>query len=134
MIQNCASHSQVLQSHKWQDRLILILSIDTNVGLYQDQINELKKDENGLIERRLKVYKITPTEYSLGLNDNNFVESDILYKEFKKNDTQFEVFLIGLDGGIKLSKTGLLTIDELFVKIDGMTMRRKEIRQKNQKK
>lgn len=124
------SYSHDLSAHRWKERLILILAADTNVKLFGDQVDELLKDEKGLIERRLKVYKITPTKYSFGLKDKNFIGSNIFYKEYKKTNTVFEIILIGLDGGIKLRKKGLLTIDELLSIIDRMPMRQAEIREK----
>ena len=40
----------------------------------------------------------------------------------------FEVVLIGLDGGIKLRQTKLVSLDKLFTLIDGMPMRRNELK------
>ena len=133
MITNSIYHSQDLSSHQWKDRLILIIAADTNVELYQKQIIELLKDEEGLTERRVKIYNVTPNKYSLGLKERVFIQSNILYQEFKEYDSDFEVVLIGLDGEIKLRKKELLTINELFVRIDGMPMRRQEIMEKEKK-
>ena len=130
MITNSLSQSQDLSSHKWKDRLILIMVTDTNIELYQKQIDEFLKDERGLAERRLKIYITTPAAYSLGLSESNFIQSNELYKKFKGSGSEFEIILIGLDGGIKLRKTELLTLRDLFVIIDGMPMRRREIMEK----
>jgi hypothetical protein len=53
--------------------------------------------------------------------------------EFGDNDIliptkNFEVFLIGLDGGIKIKQTKPITLEELYQKIDAMPMRRSELR------
>ena len=56
-----------------------------------------------------------------------------LFEKYSENG-QFEVILIGLDGGVKLRKSELLSSEELFTVIDGMPMRRAEIRRsKNDK-
>ena len=134
IITTSMSYSQNLASHKWKDRLILIMTTDTKSELYLKQIKEFLKDEKGLLERRLKFYKITPTAYSFGLDEDNFTQSDTFYQKFKDIESEFEIILIGLDGGIKLRKRELLTLEELYVKIDGMPMRRNEIMNKRENK
>jgi putative N-acetylmannosamine-6-phosphate epimerase len=68
--------------------------------------------KKGLAERDLKVF-INPES-----------------KEMQKlrNETGFEVILIGKDGGVKKRKTELMTTEELFAIIDSMPMRQSEMR------
>ena len=46
-------------------------------------------------------------------------------------DVPFEISLIGLDGGIKLSQNEILTAEKLFGIIDQMPMRRIEVENNN---
>ena len=49
------------------------------------------------------------------------------------NDKEdFEVILIGLDGGIKLQQTEVLKKEALFNIVDAMPMRRNELNRKNE--
>ena len=41
------------------------------------------------------------------------------------------MILIGLDGGVKLRQTEMISLDKLFTLIDGMPMRRREIKNEN---
>lgn len=124
--------AQNLNHHRWENRLILILTNDTSAPEYQKQIDEFKSQQKGMDERKLMVYHITPNQYRTGLKENNnWKKSTDLYSQFNKGKKDFEVILIGLDGGIKLRQDELLTCQKLFSTIDVMPMRRAEMRNKN---
>ncbi len=76
------------------------------------------------MERKILVYHILPERYKIGLKSEDKWEKNTSLKIL---DVQFEVNLIGLDGGIKLSQKELLTAEKLFSIIDRMPMRRIEI-------
>jgi hypothetical protein len=42
----------------------------------------------------------------------------------------FEIFLIGMDGGVKLRSKTPISVEELYAVIDAMPMRRREMRDK----
>ncbi len=121
------SHSQDLKAHKWKNRVLLVLSQDVNNGVYLSQIQELKSNEKGLNERKLLVYHLMPSQFKKDLKNGTWKSSESFYKTYKKTKAEFEIILIGLDGGIKLQQTQLLSCPNLFSIIDGMPMRRKEI-------
>ena len=56
-----------------------------------------------------------------------------LTEEVLNEKEDFEVILIGLDGGIKLQRTELLTKEDLFKITDSMPMRRDELTKKCEK-
>ncbi len=120
--------AQDLSDHQWKNRLVLILTESKSLGVYKDQINELLTDRPDLEERKLVIYSVMPDQYKKGITSQEWVNSKDLYDEYKKAEDEFEVILIGLDGGVKLRQTKLLTNDKLFAIIDGMPMRRAEIR------
>ena len=49
--------------------------------------------------------------------------------EYSTGADEFAVVLIGRDGGEKLRSAEPVTVEELFGKIDGMPMRRRELRE-----
>jgi hypothetical protein len=127
------ANAQDLASHQWNDRLVVIIShLETHPDL-KKQISELLTDENGLRERRLKVYQVLPDAYKMGLDKQaNWKKSEALYARLQRPGADFEVLLIGLDGGVKLRKNEVVKCEELFGLIDQMPMRRAEMRRKGQ--
>jgi hypothetical protein len=126
------SSAQDLSKHRWENRLILLITDNETNSTFQSQIAEFRKDLNGLNERRLIIYQVMPQEFKTGLNGANKTKSDRLYKDYKKTGSGFEVVLLGLDGGIKLQQNELLPLEKLYAIIDAMPMRRREIERSKQ--
>lgn len=125
-------NAQDIESLKWENRVLLVLSDSPLNNLFKNQIQELHKDIKGLNERKLKVFQIHKDFYRIGLElDSKIHKSENLYNNYHKEDSDLEVILIGLDGGVKLRQEELLTLESLFATIDEMPMRRREM--KNQK-
>ena len=119
------SFGQDLKEHQWENRVLLILSDDG--ALVKKQIEILQKKSEGLKERKLIIYRIYPKEYFKGIN-NHHASFPSNYSQLKKKKKNLEIVLIGLDGGVKLRQTELLDLEKLFTLIDGMPMRRQELK------
>ena len=124
------SFSQELKKHQWKNRLVVVVTNDIKSKEYVDQINILKKELSELEERKIMVYSILPKKYTSGLLNKEWISSTKVYNRLNKKKESFKVFLIGLDGGIKLNQSSVLTKDKLFTLIDGMPMRRQELKNK----
>lgn len=122
--------SQDLDKHKWQNRLIVILTNDTQNETYKKQVNVFHDEDEGFKERKLLVYHVKAGEYKTGFENENWKKSTQLYDRFKKSESDFEILLLGLDGGVKLRQDELLTVKKLYAKIDVMPMRQREIESK----
>lgn len=122
--------SQNIASHQWENRVLLVLTDDTDTTTFQNQIKEFQAHENGLTDRKLIVYQIKKHSYTVGLKDEAWQDSSKLYKTYKTAKGPFEIILIGLDGGIKLRQSHRLNCEELFKTIDVMPMRKEELRDK----
>lgn len=132
LIWTSMGNAQNLSSHKWNDRLVIMMAKNPSNEILQKQISEFKKSIGGLEERRIVVYLSLPDKYQKGLfNEDNWEKSTAIYQKLKESNSEFEILLIGLDGGIKLRKDKLLQADELFSVIDQMPMRRAEMNSKN---
>jgi len=129
------AHGQDLNKHLWKNRVLLIMTQNQDSMDYQDQIAEFYKFPSELKERKMLIYHVLPQRYTL-INDavdpeqNEWVSSSALFDKFDGKNVDFKVVLIGLDGGNKLEKNGLLSAEELFGTIDSMPMRRAELKKK----
>jgi len=125
--------SQDLSIHEWENRLLMILTEDTNNSQYQEQLTILASAKGGLLDRKLLVYTITPKAFQMGLNENaNWIKSNSHFQQYHQAEGSFEVLLVGLDGGIKLRQSKILSTEKLFSTIDRMPMRRQELRRRKQ--
>ena len=59
--------AQDLSGHLWKDRLVLVYTEDKASERYAQQLDELKADKEGLDDRKLVIYSITPTHVRKGL-------------------------------------------------------------------
>ena len=66
--------------------------------------------------------------FAIGAQDDAFEERKLVLVTTINPSIPFEIKLIGLDGGVKLEQTTILQRKELFSLIDGMPMRKQEIR------
>ena len=123
--------AQNLSQHRWEHRLIVLLTVDASNEKLLEQKEWLLADTTGLNERKLLVYTITPQQYTNDLQRESWQAQEDVYQKLKKKNGPFEFLLIGLDGGIKLRKTAPVKLDDLYRLIDSMPMRAAEIRRKN---
>lgn len=121
-----------LTSHRWEDRLVLVLTDDISNKTYQKQLEELYEEQEGLKDRRLVIYTILPDRYRSDQADHKeWEESSELYTTYKRSDASFEILLIGLDGSVKLRQDEFLPSNELFARIDRMPMRQAELERRD---
>ena len=131
MLFSIIAFGQNIKKHEWKNRVLLIISDDKNDLKYRNQLKVLKKDKTELLDRKLVIYEVSKNEYNLNFEEKS-IQSSKLFHQFNKENTPFLAILIGLDGGIKLEQDSLLSTEKLFAIIDGMPMRKRELR-KNKK-
>lgn len=106
--------SQNLSDYQWENRLLILVS----------------KAENPDVAEQKRVFPKTHKE---------FAERDLLLLERAQNDSELMerfdisatfqgVLLIGKDGGLKLKKPFFVEPEDIFKLIDGMPMRRAEMK------
>ncbi len=119
---------QNLQQHRWQNRLLIIVDHSKKSDKRLKQSALLKKEKAGLLERKLLVYHFTKEEYQKGVTtDKNWLPVQHKLNFLPKNNS-FSIYLIGLDGGIKMGKNEIVEPATIFALIDGMPMRRAELK------
>ncbi len=110
-----------LENYTWQKRVLLIVSPSAadEKCIQQKAIAEAKLGE--MQERDLEI---------ITLFADNISEADKIYldNKFNINYSQFNVVLIGKDGGSKLAANEPIAAHKLFEIIDAMPMRREEMK------
>ena len=125
-----SSMGQALEKHQWENRVLLVFADAKKSDKLQKQLEILSEEKEGLKERKLQVYSFTPT-FIRNNFDEDWKKSNQLFKKYVDKVSDFQVFLIGLDGSVKLKQSDILTNEKLFTIIDGMPMRKRELRNNN---
>lgn len=121
---------QNIKNHQWENRVLLIYSSDKNAPKLSKQLSILSQDKEGLAERKLVIYSFTKNTYRKNF-EKNWKESNSLFKKFVNKKDNFTVWLLGLDGGVKLKQQGIISTQKLFAIIDGMPIRKRELNKQN---
>ena len=122
------SYTQHLNKHQWKDRLLLAISDSYENIALQKQLTLFKDTEKELIERKLLIYQITPSDYKKGLQNSKPLKGSSLYQQYNQEKKDFKLILIGLDGGVKETYFSPTPPAEIYGVIDQMPMRQQELR------
>ncbi len=122
----------LLDSYTWKKRVLLVFSANAKTVLYQKQIKAFEQATMGVLDRDLIVFKVIgeggqqPNHQPLSRAQNQR-----LRQYYKVPLQQFQVILIGKDGGEKMRTIKkVMLVKQLFRTIDAMPMRRSEMRRK----
>ncbi|WKK67521.1 DUF4174 domain-containing protein [Lutimonas zeaxanthinifaciens] len=140
ILMGCASfvpiNGQNLEKHTWKNRILVFKTTDSALQIYQQQVKEFENSEAELKDRKFVLYRITGADFERidytkdALTDSGSISGTSLEKIFNAQE-HFEVVLIGLDGGVKLRQTEVLSKEDLYGIVDAMPMRRSELNRKN---
>ena len=118
-----------VESHLWKDRVIIITASSPTNDHYKEQEQLLDKDKKGIVERDLKVYRLSQDRW---LDPNNdFLSANqvnAIYKVYEIDPDTFSVILVGKDGGVKMRKNEIVSTKQIFQLVDTMPMRRQEMK------
>lgn len=124
--------AQTLVAHRWEHRILLVVAEEADDGQSQAQLTYSQADPWGYRERKMLVYQVLPDcyrtiSYDDGVTVSEWKTGEDLYRAYAA-DSGLRVLLIGLDGGVKRRQAKPLTNAVLFALIDGMPIRRAELR------
>ncbi|MEL6257005.1 MAG: DUF4174 domain-containing protein [Bacteroidota bacterium] len=126
--------SQDLAPFRWENRLVILLTPSEESNILKKQLLVLKEDIHGLKERKIVLIHSSETESKIMLPEPKPIQlSESERNRFKSTGKPFTFILIGLDGGIKLRRHEVVSREYLYALIDGMPMRRTEMREKRKK-
>ncbi|WP_164549851.1 DUF4174 domain-containing protein [Nonlabens ponticola] len=129
------TNAQSIEKHEWKERVLLIMEKESESSNTEKQIDLLLDNANGLKERQLVTYVISEKQaQKLDRANGKLVKttnSDHLFYRYNKGNADFKVILIGLDGTVKNKYLEPVSTKKLFTIIDGMPMRKAEIKKGN---
>ncbi|TBW27893.1 DUF4174 domain-containing protein [Gramella sp. KN1008] len=118
--------------YKWQNRAVVVFTDSTNSEKFEAQRKELTAGIKGFEERKLVLLHSTPGKFKQYLPMDSGWRDDVgIYDQMLDKEADFEVILIGLDGGVKLRQREILESSYLFKIIDSMPMRQAELKRSN---
>ena len=127
------AQGQHLEEHQWKNRVLIVKTSDAESTEYNEQLEEFDQSPEGFHDRKLILYKVVNGDFTLSdfsegeFNDSGKVSQDVT-EDILDKEENFEIILIGLDGGVKLRQSEILKKEELFDTIDSMPMRQKEMK------
>lgn len=118
-----------LSSQKWQNRVLLVFAPSVDNHSYQQQMQLFNQHQNGFTDRDLVLVQVLATDKSYA-NGQPIDESSAanLRNRFGVDKENFQVILVGKDGGVKRSDTKPVQAAAIFEQIDAMPMRQQEMR------
>ena len=124
--------AQDLDKYQWKNRIILIITENEGSDVLNRQLQVFKDENKELKERKLKIFQVSPGKYRECFpRKKDWTTAEKSIYELKKSNTDYEILLLGLDGGVKSRQTEILETEKLFDLIDSMPMRQAEMRRKN---
>jgi DNA polymerase II large subunit len=123
-----ASSTETLNELKWEHRVLLVSKPNDETLLK----SQLTQNANELNERKLLVFIVgenTTRIYQPNNSNRNAINIDTAIHKNRMGDKK--AILIGLDGGTKSFyefENGSIDLKQVFADIDGMPMRRAELR------
>lgn len=118
-----------LDELRWKARVLLVFANDANDARVVSFTESIKSSSCEIAQRDIVSGEILSTGNSrIGDEIIEAGEAEQLRKLFRVEDTDFRVFLVGKDGGVKATYTSVPTLEVVFGLIDGMPMRIREAR------
>ena len=121
-------NAQNLNDYRWKNRVLILTDVAVDTEALKSQLQAFTADEEALADRDLIIFLVTQN----GVSDSNGKPSEMNAARLRKNleiQNDFRgTVLIGKDGGVKMKKEFQVDPETIFTLIDGMPMRRAEIR------
>ena len=131
---NCQENQEMLnlKNFEWENRVLIIGGYGSKFKSQLDQIDFKSKE---FIDRDLVIILIEEDNSRIsydGLNTINTIDYDSTLSIRNKYDFKnFKLLLIGKDGGEKYNSNDPININVIYELIDGMQMRKQEIKERN---
>lgn len=112
-----------LSNFEWKNRIVLVFGKATDPKV-ERQIDVLKEKQAELADRALVVIRIAGDEARAVYGTAVTMDADKLRTDAKVGNDDFQVILVGKDGGVKFRSKDIVSVVEIFDLIDRMPMRK----------
>lgn len=119
-----------LSQHQWQERLLILIAPSLDDPSLQQQRCRISERRDAVDDRDLRVIELGKRRGLLDGKPLGAAQVASLRAIFASKQADRLLILIGLDGGEKRRVPLDTNLTELFQQIDGMPMRRADIRAK----
>ena len=120
--------AQHLDDYRWGNRILLLIDKNSDTDAVIAQMENLGAENGALTERDLIIFIVTPDLVYTTEGAKTKINSEKLYKDCDLEIDFTGVVLLGKDGGVKMREPFEVAAETIFALIDGMPMRRSEIR------
>lgn len=120
--------AQNISDYQWTNRLILLVDETLDSSALRSQRKLFLTDKDGLAERDIVLFELTPESIVLSSGKKTKLTALETYRALSIPKDFKGVLLVGKDGGVKLRKPFEVASEIIFNLIDGMPMRRSEMK------
>lgn len=125
-------YAQNISDYKWENRLIFLVDEGLETSAMNSQLKVLEAKADELKERDILLFQLTPKTIILSNGRKTTLSAIETYRSLSIPTDFKGVILVGKDGGVKLKKPFQVKAEDIFELIDGMPMRKSEIRGKKE--
>ena len=127
-----SSSADTLDDLRWKNRLLIVIHSDAASESARQQFDAWSADPQAASERELLLISV----HSDGTGTINLAElsraaAQSVLKRFRRLDEEFSVVLVGKDGTEKQRWQEPVNMSEVFLLIDAMPMRRREMKERS---
>ncbi len=119
----------VLEAQRWKTRPLVVVGPTLQASEYVEQVRRADEASQGMAERDMVLIQIVGDGGWLNGRAMTAWQVADLREAVEIGDDVFGVVLVGKDGGVKGRWDHGLLMQEVFALIDGMPMRRREMRE-----
>ena len=124
------SLAQAQSSYAWEYRPVYIFAPTENAADLTVQIDLFMQHRTEMLDRNIALITVTDKAEVIFGPDQPYTSAE-LRRAYNITPTEFTVILVGKDTGVKRRHVGVIDPDLIFIQIDGMPMRRQEMRLKS---
>jgi hypothetical protein len=121
-------YGQNITDYQWKNRLVFLVGETIETPVMRSQLKSFLKQADALEEREILIIQLTPKEVVVYSRAESKLSPDAIYYHLSISKDFKGVLLVGKDGGVKLKRTFEVQPEVIFSLIDGMPMRKSELK------
>lgn len=123
-------YAQNIADYQWKKRLVFLVDETMKTPAMCSQLKMFSTKTKELEERETLLFQLTPNTIVLSNEEKSTLSPKEVYASLSISKDFKGVILVGKDGGVKLKKDFEVPPDAVFSLIDGMPMRKSEMKGK----